>query len=189
MTTSCGLYARAILQDLADPVSSYPALALAVLPVGLLGLFMLAILATVMSTVDSYSFLAATTFGNDILRRSGLIAKDQITRYTRIGLVLTTLLAVLMALFFRSVVDIWYVFGSVGTPALLLPEMTYPAAPVAGSMSIQPVPVHGPVADVPTVIGSAGKVTTRPATIALSSSLLTEAGCVFGGNSGSAQRL
>ena len=26
-----------------------------------------------------------------------------------------------MALFFRSVVQIWYVFGSVGTPALLLP--------------------------------------------------------------------
>ncbi len=121
MTTSCGLYARAILPDLADPVSSYPALASAVLPVGLLGLFMLALLATVMSTVDSYSFLAATTFGNDILRRFGLIASDQIARYSRIGLVLTTVLAVLMALFFRSVVDIWYVFGSIGTPALLLP--------------------------------------------------------------------
>ncbi|MCD6248765.1 MAG: sodium:solute symporter family protein [candidate division Zixibacteria bacterium] len=121
MTTTCGLYARAILPNLANPVSSYPALALAVLPVGLLGLFMLAILATVMSTVDSYSFLAATTFGNDILRRFGLIAKEQITRYSRIGLVLTTILAVLMALFFRSVVEIWYVFGSIGTPALLLP--------------------------------------------------------------------
>jgi SSS family solute:Na+ symporter len=121
MTTSCGLYARALLPELADPVSSYPALALSVLPVGLLGLFMLAILATVMSTVDSYSFLAATTFGNDILRRFGLIAKEQITRYSRIGLVFTTVLAVVMALFFRSVVDIWYAFGSIGTPALLLP--------------------------------------------------------------------
>ena len=121
MTTTCGLYARAILPDLADPVSSYPALALTVLPVGLLGLFMLAILATVMSTVDSYSFLAATTFGNDILRRSGIITQEQITRYSRIGLVLTTVLAVLMALFFQSVVEIWYVFGSIGTPALLLP--------------------------------------------------------------------
>jgi SSS family solute:Na+ symporter len=121
MTTSCGLYARAILPELADPVSSYPALALAVLPVGLLGLFMLAILATVMSTVDSYSFLAATTFSNDIMRRFGLIESDQISRYTRLGLIVTTGLAIGMALLFRSVVEIWYVFGSIGTPALLLP--------------------------------------------------------------------
>ena len=120
MTTSCGLYARALLPNLADPVASYPSLATMVLPVGLLGLFILAILATVMSTVDSYSFLAASTFGNDILRRLGFIGESQVTRYTRIGLVLTMVLAIGLALFFRSVVEIWYVFGSVGTPALLL---------------------------------------------------------------------
>jgi SSS family solute:Na+ symporter len=106
---------------LADPVSAYPALAAEVLPVGLLGLFVLAVMATVMSSVDSYSFLAAATFGNDILRRLDLITPDRITRYTRIGLVLTMLLAIGLALFFRSVVEIWYVFGSIGTPALLLP--------------------------------------------------------------------
>jgi SSS family solute:Na+ symporter len=121
MTTSCGLYARALLPDLANPVASYPSLATMVLPVGLLGLFILAILATVMSTVDSYSFLAASTFGNDILRRLGFIGETQVTRYTRLGLVITMVLAIGLALFFRSVVDIWYVFGSVGTPALLLP--------------------------------------------------------------------
>jgi len=120
---SCGLYARAILPDLADPISSYPALATAVLPVGLLGLFILAILATVMSTVDSYSFLAATTFGNDILRRFGLIREEQINRYTRLGLVITMVLAISLALFFKSVVEIWYVFGSIGTPALLVPVL------------------------------------------------------------------
>jgi len=124
MTTSCGLYARAILPNLSDPVSSYPSLAIEVLPVGLLGLFILAILATVMSTVDSYSFLAATTFGNDIMRRLGLIKDHQITSFTRIGLILTTILAIGLALFFRSVVEIWYVFGSIGTPALLLPVLS-----------------------------------------------------------------
>jgi SSS family solute:Na+ symporter len=124
LTTSCGLYARALLPDLADPVSSYPALAELVLPVGLLGIFMLAILATVMSTVDSYAFLAAATFGNDILRRLGLISEGEITRYTRIGLIVTMALAICLALFFKSVVDIWYLFGSIGTPALLIPVFT-----------------------------------------------------------------
>jgi len=33
-------------------------------------------------------------------------------------------LAVVLALFFRSVIDVWYVFGSIGTPALLIPVFT-----------------------------------------------------------------
>ncbi len=124
MTTSCGMYARAILPNLADPLSSFPALAGEVLPAGLMGLFALALLSTVMSTVDSYSFLAASTFGNDILRRLGWITERQITAYTRLGLVISTLLAISLALFFRSVVEIWHVFGSIGTPALLLPVLS-----------------------------------------------------------------
>jgi len=121
LTTSCGLYARALLPELADPVSSYPMLALKVLPVGLLGLFALALLSTVMSTVDSYSFLAASTFGNDIMPRLFKIKPEKITFWTRIGLILSTALAVVFAVFFRSAVDIWYAFGSIGTPALLMP--------------------------------------------------------------------
>jgi Na+/pantothenate symporter len=41
--------------------------------------------------------------------------------YTRFGLVVSTLLAVVFAIFFRSAVDIWHAFGSIGTPALLVP--------------------------------------------------------------------
>lgn len=121
MTTSCGLYARALLPDLTDPVGAYPALALMVLPVGLLGLFALALLATVMSTVDSYSFLAASTYGNDIVPRLRSGKKIRISFHTRMGLFISTILAVVMALFFRSVVDIWHALGSIGTPALLVP--------------------------------------------------------------------
>jgi len=102
LTTFSGIYARAILPDLADPVASYPALALGVLPVGLLGIFALALLATVMSTVDSY---------ND----------HRVLVFTRLGLILSAGLAIIIALFFRSVVDIWHAFGSIGTPALLVP--------------------------------------------------------------------
>jgi len=121
MTTSCGLYARALLPDLADPISSYPALAAEILPTGLLGLFALALMATVMSTVDSYSFLAASTFSRDIIWRIFGVSEDKITFYTRIGLFISALLALIAALYFKSVVDIWHDFGSVGTPALLVP--------------------------------------------------------------------
>jgi len=121
MTTTCGIYARALIPDLADPVASFPALAMEVLPAGLLGLFALALLATVMSTIDSNSFLAASTFGNDIIPRLIKGARERVTFFTRVGLLISTGLAVLIALFFESVIQIWYVFGSVGTPALLVP--------------------------------------------------------------------
>ncbi|UCD64760.1 MAG: sodium:solute symporter family protein [Candidatus Zixiibacteriota bacterium] len=121
LTTTCGVYARAVLPELANPVGSYPALAGLVLPAGLLGLFALALLATVMSTIDSYSFLAASTFSRDIVMRLYRINERKTTFYTRLGLVVTVVLAVVMVLFFKSVVDIWHVFGSIGTPALLVP--------------------------------------------------------------------
>ncbi len=124
LTTSCGLYARAILPGLADPVASYPALALNVLPAGLAGLLAVTMLVTVMSTVDSYSFIAASTFANDIVRRVSSQSEMAITRYTRLGLAISTVLALGAALFFRSVVDIWYAYGSIATPALLVPVLS-----------------------------------------------------------------
>lgn len=121
LTTSCGLYAKALLPDLANPVGSYPALATLVLPAGLMGLFALSLLATIMSTIDSYSFVAASTFSRDIVMRIFKIDESRTTFYTRIGLIVTTVLAILPLLLFDSVVKIWHWFGSIGTPALLVP--------------------------------------------------------------------
>jgi len=63
LTTFSGLYARAALPDLAGPLGaqgSYLALADKLLPPVVAGLFMVGLLATVMSTVDSYAFIAAS---------------------------------------------------------------------------------------------------------------------------------
>lgn len=124
MTTSCGLYARALLPNLTDPVAAYPVLANQVLPVGISGLFAVAMLVTVMSTVDSYSFIAASTFSNDLVRRIKPFDEARITRMTRIGLAVSTVLALAVGLFFKSAVDIWYAFGSVGAPALVVPVVS-----------------------------------------------------------------
>ena len=121
LTTSCGLYARALLPDLADPVSSFPTLAVKLMPVGILGFFVLGMMTTVQSTVDSYFFIAASTFGNDIIGRAKRLSASDVVRYTRIGLILSAVVAVIFVFIFRSVVDIWYAFGSVATPALIVP--------------------------------------------------------------------
>ncbi len=124
LTTSCGLYARAIIPNLTDPAEAYTALAAQILPVGLMGLFALALLATVHSTLDAYFFLAAATFARDIVWRIFKVPEDKITYFTRLGLIVSAVIAVIAALYFKSIVDIWHDFGSVGTPALLIPLFT-----------------------------------------------------------------
>jgi SSS family solute:Na+ symporter len=124
LTTACGLYARAMLPDLSNPVAAYPALAKALLPGGLLGLFLLSLLATIMSTVDSYMFLAGTTISHDLIWRLKKFNERKIRFYTALGLCVSSFGAIIIALLSESVVDIWHDFGSVGTPALLLPLFT-----------------------------------------------------------------
>ncbi len=122
MTTASGLYARAIMPQLSNAVESYPQLAVRLLPPGVLGIFYVAMFAIVMSTVDGFSFTSAITIGKDFLaklrRRE---TENALTQLTRLGLVLTFMVAVAIALWARSVVEIWYQLGTIATPALLLP--------------------------------------------------------------------
>jgi SSS family solute:Na+ symporter len=118
MTTSTGLYARAIMPDLADPAKSYPLLAARVLPDFLRAIFMLGLFATIMSTIDSFGLVAGQTLGKDFIHR---IWGGEVTKQTRWGLLVAGGLAVLIALFKRSIVGIWYDLGSISTGSLLVP--------------------------------------------------------------------
>ena len=122
LTTSTGMYARAVLPHLAQPVFSFPELAKVTLPAGALGLFYLAMIATVMSTIDAYGFIAASTLGRDVLAPRH--DDPRVTRYTKIGLWVSAAFACTVALAEPSVVEIWKLMGSIVTPALLLPVAT-----------------------------------------------------------------
>ena len=122
LTTTTGLYARALLPALDDPVRAFPALAQAVLPPGLLGFFFVGLLATVMSTIDSYGFVAATTLGRDVIwRLRGEADESRVPAYTRAGLWAAAAFATVLALSRQTVVGLWHDLGSLVTPALLLP--------------------------------------------------------------------
>ena len=123
MTTACGLYARALLPDLADPVMAFPRLADVTLPPIAWGLFHLGMIATVMSTIDSYAFIAATTVGRDLLWRVRGDDPARIPHGSRLGLWAATAFATVLALANPSVVALWHDIGSVVTSALLLPVL------------------------------------------------------------------
>jgi len=125
LTTSTGLYARAALPGLAEAgglgaQGSYPALAEQILPPAAASLFMVGLLATVMSTIDSYAFLAAVTFGRDILWRLRGSQGDS-NRFSRLGIWVTGFVSIALALWRESIVGLWHDLGSVGTPVLLFP--------------------------------------------------------------------
>jgi len=124
MTTIAGLYARALLPGLRDPVFAFPELARLTLPPFALGVFYLAMIATVMSTIDSYGFIAAATVGRDLVWRVVRGDEDRVPRWTRYGLWLATAFAAALALLSPSVVALWHDLGSIVTPALLLPVGT-----------------------------------------------------------------
>ncbi len=122
LTVVSGLAARVLLPHLSDPVAAYPALAKMLLPALPYALFMIGLFATVMSTLDSYLFLAAATLGHDLGRLNLSAAEDRIR--TKWGLVISAILAAGAALAFGSVVRIWHDVGSVVTSALLLPVVS-----------------------------------------------------------------
>ena len=120
LTTSTGLFARATLPGIDQPVLSYPLLAEKILPSGIKGIFYAGLFATIMSTSNSFLFLSGTTIGRDFIFRLKKGADEQkLKSYTIIGLIISGLLSILLAYEIPSVIEIWYTLGSLCIPAVI----------------------------------------------------------------------
>jgi len=121
LTTTTGLYARALIPNMENAVLSFPLLAESILGSGLKGLFYAALFATILSTLNSFLFLSATTFGRDFVSKfKGEVSEINLIKYTRIGIVVSALISILLAYQFSSVVEIWYTIGSIIIPGVVL---------------------------------------------------------------------
>ncbi len=118
-TTSGSLYARAVLPD-ALPKHAYFLYAVQLLPSGLRGFFIAGILCTVLSTLDSFLFIASNTFAYDLFKdkfKNKLLA-NQIFFFLIGGV------SILLALIFDgSFKKIWFILGSYMAACLLAPMM------------------------------------------------------------------
>ena len=121
LTVTTGLYAVALFPN-QEAAMAYPVLASRILPPFVYGIFLVGLFSTIMSTIDSNGLISAITFGRDILLR---IQKKEEQRdeneYIRKGLVVMAFIAVLLALSIPSVIQLWYVIGSIIVPGILLP--------------------------------------------------------------------
>jgi SSS family solute:Na+ symporter len=125
MTILTGFYAKVSLAPTAAPLLAYPMLGHELLPPIFYGLFLTGILATIMSTIDSLGLINSVTFGRDIISRlkfSKLTDNDEkTTPVIRLGLIISAMIAILLALMIPSVVRLWYTIGSIIVPGLIIP--------------------------------------------------------------------
>ena len=121
LTLFCGLYAIKIISP-DKALLTYPLLAFEVLPAGFLGIFLVGIIATIMSTIDSLSLVSSISFGRDILWRIG--NKNSSTSpisYMKKGLIIISFFSLVLSYLLPSVVALFYTLGSVLIPGLILP--------------------------------------------------------------------
>ncbi len=118
-TTAGALYARALLPD-ALPAHAYFLYAVQLLPSGLRGFFIAGILAAILSTLDSFLFIASNTVAYDLLKNKfkNKVIANQLTFFLIAGL------AIILALFFEgSFKKIWFTLGSYMSACLLIPML------------------------------------------------------------------
>ncbi|MCF7861006.1 sodium:solute symporter family protein [Candidatus Woesearchaeota archaeon] len=123
-TTFTGMYARAAMPGI-DPTTAYPVFAAAVLPIVFKGFFFTGLIATIMSTIDSFTFLGAMNISHDLYYKifNKKASEKKIMFVTKIGIVIAGVIAAIIALSFTSLVAMWYTIGTIGISALLIPVL------------------------------------------------------------------
>lgn len=116
-TTGGTLYARALIPE-ATARDSYFIYAIQLLPNGLKGLFVAGILSVILSTLDSFLFIASNTIAYDLLKNK---IKNKLL-LNQIFFIIIAALAISLSIFFKgSFKKIWFVLGSYMSACLLVP--------------------------------------------------------------------
>ncbi len=118
-TTFGAMYARAVLPD-AESSQGYLIYALQILPHGLRGFFLAAILATILSTLDSYLFLAGATLSFDLNHK----ATQKRPYLHALGLICVAAISIIMANAFSGNIKlVWKTLGSYSAGCFLFPVL------------------------------------------------------------------
>jgi SSS family solute:Na+ symporter len=120
LTIVSGLIAKVKFPNI-EPILAYPVLSDNVLPHILKGIFIVSMLATIISTMDSYSFLSGLIIGKEFLAKSRLFRRISAVNHVRIGIVISCAFSISIAIAIPSAIDIIYKTSSIVVPALLIP--------------------------------------------------------------------
>ncbi len=138
--TVLGMVARTAGVSVSEPRYALLEVTLSLLPAGLTGLFIAGVAATAMSTIDTYLLIAGGNLAYDIWRplRRREPTDAELLRATRLAMGGATVLTVLIALAFQSIVSAWIFMATllVGTalvPVLAALYLPFPQPKAAGT--------------------------------------------------------
>lgn len=133
MTTLSGLYARAALPALEEPMLAFPRLAREVLPAGVRGFFLAALASSLLAGLQAQALQSSISLGKDALGRWLGAGEARQKTLIRGALAFSLALGWVLASAIPSVVGLWYAIGSAVIPGLLWPLLGvyFPRARVA----------------------------------------------------------
>lgn len=115
------LYAKAVIPD-ADPKYAYFIYSLDILPGGFKGLFVAGILCLILSTIDSYLFIASNTVSFDLFKHK--LGARALLFLNKASVFITALFAVLLAVVFDgNIKTVWKIMGSYSAGCILIPVL------------------------------------------------------------------
>lgn len=119
LTTTVGLFSRAVLGDIPDPTLAFPLFADLGLNSGIKGLFIAGLFATIISTLISFTFLSGAIFGRDIIYRlRGDQDEENVKKYSNYGIIAASVLSIALSIAIPSVIELWYSIGSLFIPSI-----------------------------------------------------------------------
>jgi SSS family solute:Na+ symporter len=123
LSMTAALYALALASPRPDdPKLLYPIFGSQILPAGLKGLFFCGMLGTILSAMVGYTLVSGTTIGREIVGRLRPGLSDaEVTMWSRIGIAISCVAAILLAINIKSVVDLWYAWSGCVIGAMLIP--------------------------------------------------------------------
>lgn len=119
LSVTCGLYALSAVPEGTQPLLYYPVLAQTSLPDGLRGVFLAGVMGTIITALAGYALVSGASLGRDLIGPE--FPSDRQTLWTRVGIVVSLVIAVLLALWIESVVALWYSWGGCIIGGLLIP--------------------------------------------------------------------
>lgn len=118
-TTFGAMYAKAVIPD-AQSSHAYLTYAVQILPTGLKGFMLAGILATILSTLDSYLFIGGTNLAYDLAPQK---FRGRIWVH-HFGVIFVAILTVFLSEYFQgNIKSVWKTLGSFSASCLLLPVM------------------------------------------------------------------
>jgi SSS family solute:Na+ symporter len=119
LTTTTGLYAKATIPNLTNPVLAYPIYAEKILGDGLKGIFYVAMFATILSTSNSFIFLSLSIINKDILEKIEITKNLSLRSKSIISLSIISFFTLIITTLIPSVIDMWYTIGTIFLPGVI----------------------------------------------------------------------